>query len=758
MNQNGQTALLADVRGKLMIDEPILQTAPTMLPYEEEVDIHSYLDILSDNRWLIAKVACTVIAIGIAYAFLAKPIYEATMLIHVEEDKPNTSKNILGDIGALFDVKTQAISEIELLNSRLVIGRAVDKLNLNVHVHPKYFPLIGAIIAKQQGALSNPGVFGYGGYVWGGEKMDVSLFSVPDALQDQEFSVIALGDNRYHLSLPKWDIELDGIVGAELDANTGQGKLSLLVKQLNANSGAQFSLITRPKIAEIKDVQEHLVIAEKGKQSGVIGVTIESDNPDTARNILSAIGAEYIHQNVDRKLEESEKSLAFLDAQLPDLKRKLETSEEQYYQFRNAHGTVDLPEEARLALQQSMAARTKRLELEQKKEELLVNFTPNHPIVIGIDKQIQEMNLEIATMGGKIKELPILEQELLRLSREVKINTDLYAELLNTEQQLRLAKAGKVSNVRLVDAPMTPNKPLRPNRPKIVGLSIVLGLLLGFAAMFVKRMGKSGIDDPRKIEKMLGVRVVYASIPHSKTQEDLQKQIGKTTKKLPILAGIAPEDVAIESMRSFRTAFQNATTQFRNNIVLISGPTAGVGKSFVSVNFATVMASSGKKVLLIDADFRKGHLHNYFGLERKGGLSETIRGIISPQQAIHRNVQENLDFLSTGGLPPNPSEFLLHRKFGELLKLLGDGYDFVLIDPPPILAVSDTLIIGAHAGAVFILARSDITTEGEINESIKRLNQAGVSPTGILFNDLKIRPRSYDRYYYQENEALEYSQ
>jgi len=325
---------------------------------------------------------------------------------------------------------------------------------------------------------------------------------------------------------------------------------------------------------------------------------------------------------------------------------------------------------------------------------------------------------------------------------------------LGTAQQLRLVKAGKVSNVRLIDAPMTPDKPLRPNRPKIIGLAFLVGLILSLAVVVFRKMVRGGIDDPRKIEQMLGVKVIYACIPHSKIQRDLLKRVTAQSKILPLLAELSPADSAIESLRSFRTTFQNTAVRFKNNVVMITGPTAGVGKSFVSANFAAVMASSGKRVLLIDSDFRNGHLHRYFGLERKGGLSDLISGMRQPAQVIHRGVVANLDFISTGSLPPNPSEFLLHKNFGDLLKLLSTGYDYILVDPPPILAVSDSLVIGAHAGAVFILTRSDITTDSEINESIKRLNHAGISPTGILFNDLKVRSRQYEIYNYETGEDL----
>ncbi|MGZ3239901.1 MAG: GNVR domain-containing protein, partial [Burkholderiaceae bacterium] len=595
-NQNALTL----TQNALAKDDRLLQPAPTIVQSEDEVEIASYLDTLFDNRWLILKVTLIVALLGAAYAFLAKPVYEATMMVNVEEDKPNTSKNILGDISSLFDVKAAATSEMELLKSRLVVSRAVDELGLYIKTQPKYFPIIGSWIARNSTKISNPGLLGLGGYVWGNESMNVHNFYVPNALQSKDFLVTVEPDNQYRLSMKEKNIDLHGTIGTPLHADiNGDQSIDLLIDKISAKPGAQFDLKYMPKLAEIENVQNSMTIAEKGKQSGIIAVTVATHNAQLSYDILNQIGNEYIHQNVTRKLEEAEKSLAFLDKQLPDLKKQLEDSESKYYEFRNSHGTIDLAEEAKLILQQEMAEKNKLLELQQKRQELLVGFTPNHPIVIGLDKQISEMNRAIVGMDSHIKELPLLEQNLLRLNRDVKVNSDLYAALLNTAQQLRLVKAGKVSNVRLIDTPMLPGEPASPDRPKIIGISIAVGLFLGVAIAFFRKMLNAGIDDPRKIEQMFSARVVYATIPHSQVQERFQNQssIKLKSQPRPMLARMAPGDIAIESLRSFRTALQFSMSHFKNNIVLITGPTRGLGKSFITANFATIMAASGKRVL-----------------------------------------------------------------------------------------------------------------------------------------------------------------
>jgi tyrosine-protein kinase Etk/Wzc len=725
------------------------------MPLEEEIELSSIADTFYDHRWMILKWVLAGLFIGLVVAFATKPVYESTMLIHVEDDKPNTSKNMLGDISSLFDVKAAAISEMEILNSRLVISRAVDNLGLYISASPHYFPLVGRWLAKFNPGLSNPGLFGYGGYVWGSEKMAVVAFSVPEALQNKNFIVTVQKDKQFRLQQNDANVDVIGKVGTQLVSQLKEGRMELLISELNANPGAQFNLKYIPKFLAIEAVQGAMTVAEKGKQSGIISVTMEGTDPNMVNVTLIEIGQEYVSQNVKRKLEEAEKSLGFLDTQLPSLKKNLEQAEAKYYDFRHANGTIDLAEESRLSLQQAAVEKNKRLELQQKREELLIGFTPNHPIIVGIDKQIQMMTSEINLRTEQIKKIPFLEEDLLRLNRDMKVNSELYAGLLNSAQQLRLMKAGKVSNVRLIDAPMLPAEPIRPNRSKLIGIALLMGLLIGVATAFLRKAFHRGIDHPQKIEQMLGARVVYATIPHSKTQETLCKQVTAQSPALPILANVDPEDIAIESLRSFRTTLLFSMPEFKNNIVMISSPTRDHGKSFVTVNLAAVLAACGKKVLLVDADFREGHLHHYFETDRRNGLAESIADVSVLKQAIRKNMQANLDFLPTGILPPNPSEYLLHPNFGTVLKSISSEYDIVLVDPPPVLVVSDVLTIASHAGSVFILTRAGVTTELEINETIKRLNHAGISPQGVLFNDLKLRSYQQAKYSYGNYRKLQ---
>ncbi len=712
--------------------------ASANMPEDDKIDLATCLDVLFDHRWLIVSVTLAITLLGTAYAFMAKPVYRANILIQVE-DSPGSSKNILGEMGSLFDLKTAAITEIEIIRSRFVVSHAVDNLRLYINAAPKYFPIVGAWLAGRNDALSNPGLFGYGGYAWGAEQIDVAVFNVPEALEDSEFTLTVEGDGRFRVNQNSEGIEFRGETGVLLHNKAAKGDIELRVTNLWGRPGTQFLLSRTSRLATIEKLQRNMVVVEKGRQSDIINAELEGTKPKLISAILNQIGMEYVRQNLERKSEEAEKSLVFLDQQLPDIKRQLESSETKYNQFRNSSGIIDLGEEAKVLLQQSVTAQVKRSELTQKREELSIRFTSAHPDMIGLEKQLQEINREIQIITARIKNLPLVEQDVLRLMRDVKVNTDLYTSLLNVTQQLRLLKAGKVGTVRLVDTAAVPEEPIKPKRAIVIAVALLVGLFLGVVSAWIRKSLFGGIENAHEIEQALGLPV-YASIPHSRKQEELYA-------KLPFsltLAKSAPTDSAMEGLRSLRTAVHFSMLEAKNNIIMITGATPNLGKSFISVNFMAVLGASGKKVLLIDADFRKGYLHQYFGLDRGNGLSDLIAGDMSFEELVHKGVTENVDFISTGNLPPNASELLLHANFGKFLSAVKESYDYVLIDTPPILAVSDTLSIGPHAGTILMIARAGISTASDIRESMKRLDRAGMSVKGIVLNDVKARPGGYN--------------
>jgi tyrosine-protein kinase Etk/Wzc len=711
------------------------QQFPMSTPRERapDAELSSYLNILFEQRWLIAVVAAAVMLAGVAYAFMATPTYEANVLIHVEEQDPKEVRNLLTESGSMFSMKTSASAEIEMFQSRLVISSAVDKLNLHISGEPKYLPVIGKWLSRYSMYIPQPDWIRNQGYAWAGERMQISEFQVPEDLLNRPFDLVLEAGNRYRIVEPLSSFAASGSIGEPLMFDMPEGQFKLLINKVDARVGTHFVLRHASRQVLISDILRRIQVNELGKQSGIIRATLQGDDPEAVYKLLQEIAKAYIHQNGRRKTQEADAALAFLQIQLPETKKQMDLAEARHSQFRNQNSTVDLGEEAKIALQQSSALKTRKLELNQKRLELLTRFMPEHPFVKGVDAQLAEVNDEIRKVVGGIKMLPQVEQSLVRLTRDVKVHTDLYVALLNTARQLQMATVAKTSNVRLVDMPIMPEKPVSPNRVRAISVSLLAGLMLGIVVAFITKSLQSVINDPDKIEEMMGVPV-YAAIPLSKAQAGISAQSAPASSGSGLLANRAPMDIAVEGLRSFRTVLQYALPNLRGKILLITGPTAGTGKSFVSANLASLLGSGGKRVLLIDGDLRNGNLHHCFGVGRQLGLSEDV---------IHREVLRNVDFLSTGALVEDSSELLMRPVVSTLMASLEAKYDIVLIDSAPLLAVSDSILLGMHASAIYLLTRAGITTPGEIADSLKRLAQAGLSAHGLLFNGLVMRSRQY---------------
>lgn len=698
----------------------------------EEIDFGALLDTLYLDRKVVAMVAIPIALLGLAYILIAKPVYEANITVQVE-DSPGSTKSLLGDAGSLFDVKTAASAEMEILRSRMVVEKAVDNLHLYIEAKPKYFPLIGSWLAKDSKQLSTPGIIGMGGYAWGSEAIEVTVFNVPQDMLERNFVLTADGNGGFELQQSGYDIDLKGRIGQTAVQDTPMGKVEILVAKLEANAGAQFRLKRFSRLEKIEDMQHDLNIAEQGKQSGVIEVKLEGTDPQLTADTLNELGREYIRQNVDRKAEEAEKTIAFLDINLPQIKRNLDEAETRYNKLRNTRGTINLDEEAKGLLQQAVDIETKLLDAKSRREELLTRFSERHPAVVDLDAQINILQSQKAAMQDQIRRLPGVEQDVISSMRDVTVGTDIYTSLLNTEQQLRLTKASKIGTARLIDEAVVPEKPVKPKRV-IIGLaSVLLGLFMGVMAAFMRKAMRGAIESPKMIEDATGLQV-YATILESRHQQAISAKIQAKEAGQFILAQTFPDDMAIESLRSFRVALQFAMLDAANNRVMITGPTPGVGKTFIAANLAAILAQAGKRVLLVDMDLHKGHLNQYFGLKRTAGLSEILAGEIWLEQAVHKDIVQNLNFIANGTQVNNPSALLLNERLPQFLDQCSRQYDIVIVDASPALLVSDVAVIGPNMGTTFMVVRDGASTLADLTTAVKRLGQARVEIKGVLFN------------------------
>ena len=720
----------------------------------QEIDLMALVGALLDRKYFIAIVTAVFMVVGVIYALYAAPVYQASAMIQVED----SSASVPGfdDMSGMFESTSAAVTEIELLKSRSVIGEAVDTLNLDIVVEPKLFPMIGnrafrRFKPQSPGQLAEPS-WGASSFAWGGESIDVFRFDVPSFHIDKEFIIVALENNQVELQNEDGDTILKGNVGQELS----NGIIDLTIRNINARPGTEYLITKRDRLNTILDLQAAIGASEKGKDSGIITLTLQSESAQYAEKVLDKVASIYVRRNIDRNSAEAQKSLEFLEVQLPEVKKQLESAEKRFNDYQIKQQSVNITLETQGVLEQIVELETKLQELELKRLELSRKFKESHPTYQGVLEQIEAVEKQKKNLTGEVTNLPSTQQELLRLKRDVEVSNQIYTMLLGKTQELDIVRAGTVGNVRIIDhAEVNLSKPVKPKKALIVVMATMLGGMLAVAIVLIQKAIHKGIEDPSEIEG-LGLPV-YASVPFSDHQDKLvsfgKAKNRKNTQANTVLAVENPADLSIEALRSLRTSLHFAMMEAKNNVIAISGPSPGVGKSFISVNLATVLAQSDKKVLIIDADMRKGYLQKSFNDKWENGLSDFLSGRLELKNVIKQTKIPNLHLITRGQIPPNPSELLMHERFSKLIETIKEHYDIIIIDTPPILAVTDPAIVSAHAGSTLLVTRFGQNHARELELTRNRFEQNGIEVKGVVFNGiLKKASNAYGYYGYYNYE------
>lgn len=714
---------------------------------EDSIDLKELFFSLIAQWKLIALCIILSLVCALLYLRVTPDTYSVDALVQVEDSK-GASAALLGDLSQMIEQKSPAQAEIEILKSRLVLGSVIKNLHLNIQVSSTENTLTHRLLSdsnykteyKTQSVIFKDGL----------KSFEIRQFEVPAYYLDKN---LLLNFDKQSLSIT--------------DPSTEQNILTVPINQLSQVSGShgtwKVAIFTKDQFdatynitnlsvpAAVNAISSNYSVAERGKLTGVLGLNYQGQDKEHITQVLNAILATYSAQNIERRSAESAQTLKFLDEQLPDLKKQLDDAERQFNKFRQQYNTVDVTKESELYLTQSITLETKKAELEQKQAEMAAKYTAEHPAMREINGQLGAINKQIGELNSTLKQLPDVQRQYLQLYREVEVKTQLYTALLNSYQQLRIAKAGEIGNVRIVDTAVEPVEPIKPKKLIVLVLAIIAGGFIGTLVALLRNMLRTGIKDSGQIENELDLPV-YATVPRSPIQESRVK-ILKKKKNIPILAVKNSDDIAIESLRSIRTAIHFALANAKNNIIMIAGPSPEVGKSFISTNLATIFAQGNKRVLLIDADMRRGYMHKYFDVDVKPGLSELLSGQADLQQALHKTQVANLDVITRGKSPTNPSEILSSNQFKELLEQLQSQYDHIIIDTPPVLAVTDGIIISQYTGVNLIVARYAKSQMKELELTLNRFEQAGVKVNGFILNDIQ---RASAGYGYGYNYAYAY--
>ncbi len=693
-----------------------------------EIDFGRLVGELIDHRKLIIAITAGFTVLAVMYALLATPIYQANALIQVEQKQGNALIDSLSQM--LPDSQPQSAPEIILLQSRMILGKTVDDLNLQAKVEQKYFPGIGRGIARILG--EKPG------------EININRLYLSENNGEKTPELILTVKDNNHYTVQGENFLVNGVVGELLENKY----ISILVQAIDAPSGTEFSIKYLTRLQAINNLQSAFVAVDQGKDAGMLGLTLTGDDPALLVRMLDSISDNYLSQNVARQAAQDAKSLEFLSTQLPKVRAELDSAEDKLNAYRKQKDSVDLTMEAKSVLDQIVNVDNQLNGLTFKEAEISQLYTKEHPTYKALMEKRKTLQQEKDKLNKRVNAMPSTQQEVLRLSRDVESGRAVYMQLLNRQQELNIAKSSAIGNVRIIDNAVIDPKAVKPNKILVVLVGVIIGLFLSVGMVLLRVLLRRGIESPEELEE-LGINV-YASIPISEWLAKESSKAGKKKKNesAKLLAVENPADLAIEAIRSLRTSLHFAMMEYRNNVLMISGASPNAGKTFVSTNLAAVIALTNKKVLFIDADLRKGYVHKMLGHKQLKGLSEILSGQIKVENVVEKVPGGEFDYIGRGQVPPNPAELLMHPRFGELVQWASENYDLVIIDTPPILAVTDAAIIGHYAGTILLVARFEANTPKEISVSVSRFEQSGLIIKGCILNGVVKKASSYYGYGY----------
>lgn len=680
----------------------------TEIKNDDEIDLLEILTVLREHWKLLFSFTFLGLCVGVFLISWVREQYSSDVLLHI--DSKNKGSAVV-EMGALFDVESPAETEIRLIKSRKVLASVVLQEHLNLHAIPIGFK---NRLLKKEG------------------RMDLSLLNIPEVLRvEEDFYARAISNDEYEVLYPEDQVFLKGKIGETYRKPLAGDTFVICVSRLIVEEEQKFLLVQNSVFQTTQQLKEALNVVEDGKKTNIITMSYEHRYADKAVSVLNTIANTYLRQNIEMRSAEAEKTLAFLEEQMPAVKKKLDSAEQALTVYRYQAGTVDLSAEAKVTLERQVNLKTQLLTLEQQLQDNARLYKEDHPAMQAIIQQQERLKQEIKKEESTVKKLPMTQQEVMALQQEVSIQNGLYTSMLNNIQQLRVVRVGELGNVRVVDyAEITPI-PVKPKKKIILLGALIGGFLVGCGLIFLKQMLMNrGVSSSSLIEKETGASV-YAKVPIT--------EMGKKKQTEHVVLAIAdPHDYAVEKIRSLRTALEFSFIDNGGKVLAVTGISSGDGKSFISTNLSVLFKQMNKKVLLIDCDLRK----NYKNEKKIKGLSDLLYENATLEEVLKESSFPHCDYVGRGLRTTMPSELLASSKFTNVIASLRDQYDLIVIDTPPLNYFSDAQWVCRRADFALLIMRSGAYSMDQIKENLKLLEVA-VEHKAIVINQCKSESFGY---------------
>jgi tyrosine-protein kinase Etk/Wzc len=703
---------------------------------EHRIGLRSYMNVLVNAKKSILSILLLVVSVTSVYMLLAPRTYKANALLRIDKNMAVLAAALPSE----SNINLAKTETREILRSRSVLGKVVEDLNLMVEYKPRYFPIIGEALAAKHD--HNEGIarpwWGFSGWAWGGERLHIQQFRVPDDYLDQEFGLVALSDTRFQLLDTQDNILAEGQLGELVSADIGESTpVEIQINELVAYPGTKFELKRITSLAAIDNLQKAFSVQDISNDINLLSLELEGSDQEQLAQSVNAIASMYLNTLVNWSSGEASSKLSLLESQLPMVKTNLEKAEQALDVYSQQHGALDFSVETEALLKQAQEMHTLAIQLNQQFQAQNKVLDDTDQIINITKTQIQDTDLKLMDLDKRIKELPKSQQDIIGLSLDVHVKTELYNAILKKAQQQRLAVTASIGNSQIVDFALTPANPYWPKLGLLLTISSLLGLLLG-AGWTIFRFTLQNRDNFPVLLEYQTEMPLYAAIPHSKKQQQLARLvISAKDREVDVLVNHDPLDSTVESLRGLCTTLETTLDSDESKVIMLSSPAAGMGKSFISANLAPLLANVKKRVLIIDADLHNGRLHETFAINKQPGLSDLLSGKATLGEVIVSLPELGIDLIPRGNVVLNPADLLVVAAHSESLEQLKSFYNHIVIDSPPVLGVTDALILGKHADATFLVVKEGRYSLQELESSFRRLQLVGIKPSGFIINDMK---------------------
>ena len=700
-------------------EQKVITQAAIQIPQNvNTITLLEALQILWNKKFILLLFLVVGAAVGFTIANWLRPQYTSDILLQIDV-KGGKAGKAMGEMGELLDVASPADAEIELIKSRMVLGHVVETEHLCFNAEPVG---IGDRFRHKEG------------------RMDLDSLYIPRLARAEKWMAMATGAETYDVIAPEGHVLLQGKVGEMFRVPYGDDTLNIHVSNMRAEPEQLFRLSQSGDLSAMRALKSGLDVAEKGKKTGIIEVRYNHRYPDKAASILNTIARTYLRQNVEMRSAEAAKTLDFLEKQLPEVKKKLDSTEKILADYRYSIGSVDMIGETQAHLQKERELQKQLLDLEQQRQAAMRLFKEEHPNVQTIVKQQNRLRFEISKLKKNAEKMPLTQQEVQRLREDVAVNNEVYTEMLNKVQQLRVVRAGEVGNVRIVDLARINYSPSKPKKMNIIICSVAASFMLGVLLVFFLRMMRNGVRSISEIERETNTGVI-ARVPEH-VDKHMMHMFKKTRKPFVVQN---PNNMLSESIRSILTAIDfSYSVNKEHQVIMVTGIVPKVGKSFISTNLAAAYALVGKKVLYIDADMRKGACRF-----SKIGLTDVLMGKKTFEETVYRGAEINgLDILEAGNFRMVAFELLRGDKLQKLLNELRPKYDLIIIDTPPTGLVADAYMIYPLVDLTLVVLYYGLHSMDAIKESLQNLDRYGDKPKAFVLNHCDDHESHYGYYGY----------